>query len=255
MAILGMTKVLENPTTIDPNEVEKFTKMADDWWNPNGKFRPLHKFNPTRLKFIRENVLRHFNRDNAPLPFAGLKLLDIGCGGGLLSEPMARLGADVTAIDATLPNIKTAQAHLLKSDIQIDYRHTTAEELLKTHAGKFDIVLNMEVIEHVANPAMFLQSAIELLAPGGIMFIATINRTQKAKMLAVFAAEKILRWLPEGTHDFEKLVKPQEILDALSGFKNLNIIGPIGVSYNPLFDSWALGNDTSMNYMMVVEKA
>lgn len=250
-----MTDLIEKTTTIDPKEVEKFAKMADDWWNPNGKFRPLHKFNPTRIKFIKDNVLAHFNRQNNSMPFEGLKLLDIGCGGGLLSEPMARLGADVVAIDATLPNIKTAEARKAKTAIEIDYRHTTAEDLLKTHSEKFDIILNMEVIEHVANPALFLQSAIELLAPGGIMFIATINRTQKAKMLALFAAEKILRWLPEGTHDYDKLIKPQEILDALSCFENLKITGPIGVSYNLLLDTWALGNDTSMNYMMVVEKA
>lgn len=241
-------------TSIDLSEVEKFTKMAADWWNPNGKFRPLHKFNPTRLKFIRENVISHFNLANSAAPFAGLRLLDIGCGGGLLAEPMARMGANVTAIDATLPNIKTAQAHLAQSGIEIDYRHTTAEDLLLTHAEKFDIILNMEVIEHVANPREFLQSAYKLLAPNGIMFIATINRTQKAKLLALFAAETILRWLPAGTHDYDKLVKPHEIIDAVAQYKDLKITGPIGVSFNPISDMWSLSNDTSMNYMMVLEK-
>lgn len=240
--------------TIDDKEVAKFAAMADDWWNPNGKFRPLHKFNPTRIKFIRDNAMEHFGISDHHKPLKGLKLLDIGCGGGLLSEPMARLGAEVIAIDATEKNIKIASAHLAKTDVSIDYRHTSAEELLKTHAGAFDIVLNMEVIEHVNHPDEFLRTALKLMSPKGIMFIATINRTQKARALALFAAERILKWLPPGTHDFDKLIKPEEILAVLREDETLEINGPIGVSYNPLFDKWSLTEDVSMNYMMVASR-
>ncbi len=241
--------------TIDEKEVAKFAAMAEDWWNPNGKFRPLHKFNPTRLKFIREKSMAHFGIEEGQKPLKGLKLLDIGCGGGLLSVPMARMGANVTAIDATQKNIKTAQAHILNSDIQIDYRHTTAEELLKTHKGAFDIVLNMEVIEHVNQPQDFLRTAMELLSPKGIMFIATINRTLKARALALFAAENILKWLPPGTHDYDKLIKPEEILPILKEDKTFKIDGPIGVSYNPISDKFSLSNDVSMNYMIVATRS
>lgn len=241
--------------TIDEKEVAKFAAMAEDWWNPNGKFRPLHKFNPTRLKFIREKSMAHFGIEEGQKPLKGLKLLDIGCGGGLLSVPMARMGANVTAIDATQKNIKTAQAHILNSDIQIDYRHTTAEELLKTHKGAFDIVLNMEVIEHVNQPQDFLRTAMELLSPKGIMFIATINRTLKARALALFAAENILKWLPPGTHDYDKLIKPEEILPVLKEDKTFKIDGPIGVSYNPISDKFSLSNDVSMNYMIVATRS
>lgn len=241
--------------TIDEKEVAKFAAMAEDWWNPNGKFRPLHKFNPTRLKFIRENVIAHFGPQSTSKPFSGLNILDIGCGGGLLSEPMARLGANVIAIDATEKNIKTASAHILNSDISIDYRHTTAEDLVKTHKGYFDVVLNMEVIEHVNEPQEFLRTAMQLLSPKGIMFIATINRTQKAKMLALFAAERILKWLPPGTHDFDKLIKPEEILPILREDSTIEIDGPIGVSYNPLTDKFSLSNDISMNYMIVAKRS
>ena len=241
-------------SSIDQSEVEKFAAMAEDWWNPHGKFKPLHKFNPTRLAFIRDNVKTHFGISANDKPLNGLKLLDVGCGGGLLSEPMSRMGAEVTAIDATEKNIKIASAHRDKMGLKIDYRHTTAEDLLKTHAGKFDIVLNMEVIEHVANPKEFLQYSLRLLSPNGIMFVATINRTAKARALALFAAERILRWLPPGTHDYDKLVTPSEIKDALSIEPSLKIRGPIGVSYNPLFDKWSLSDDASMNYMFVVQR-
>jgi 2-polyprenyl-6-hydroxyphenyl methylase / 3-demethylubiquinone-9 3-methyltransferase len=245
---------MSNLNTIDEKEVAKFAAMAQDWWNPNGKFRPLHKFNPTRLKFIRDNAMAHFGINNVSKPLEGLKLLDIGCGGGLLSEPMARMGAQVTAIDATEKNIKTAQAHILNADITIDYRHTTAEELLKSHAGTFDIVLNMEVIEHVNHPQEFLRTAMQLLSPNGIMFVATINRTLKAKALALFAAENILRWLPPGTHDYDKLIKPEEILPILQEDKTATIEGPIGVSYNPITDKFSLSSDVSMNYMLVFRR-
>ncbi|MBN8649111.1 MAG: bifunctional 2-polyprenyl-6-hydroxyphenol methylase/3-demethylubiquinol 3-O-methyltransferase UbiG [Caulobacterales bacterium] len=245
---------MTNLNTIDEKEVAKFAAMADDWWNPNGKFRPLHKFNPTRLKFIRDNIIEHFKINNQTKPLEGLKLLDIGCGGGLLSEPMARLGAKVTGIDATEKNIKTASAHIINSDINIDYRHTSAEELLKTHNGAFDIVLNMEVIEHVNHPQDFLRTSMQLLSPNGIMFIATINRTFKARALALFAAENILKWLPPGTHDYDKLIKPQEIMPILKEDKSINIDGPIGVSYNPISDKFSLSEDISMNYMIVFKR-
>ncbi|MEK7660843.1 MAG: bifunctional 2-polyprenyl-6-hydroxyphenol methylase/3-demethylubiquinol 3-O-methyltransferase UbiG [Pseudomonadota bacterium] len=251
---MSISDELIETNSVDEREIAKFAAMAEEWWDPNGKFKPLHKFNPTRLKFIREHVIKHFGIAKTTKPFAGLKLIDIGCGGGLLSEPMARLGAQVTAIDAAEQNIKTAKAHMEKSGVLIDYRHAKVEDLIANHAGQFDVVLNMEVIEHVNNPQEFLKNALKLLAPKGIMFIATINRTQKARALALFAAETILRWLPEGTHDFEKLVKPEEILTVLRADASLSITGPIGVSYSPLSDKWSLSNDVSMNYMIVVEK-
>lgn len=241
--------------SVDEREIAKFAAMAEEWWDPNGKFKPLHKFNPTRLKFIRENVIEHFGITETAKPFAGLKLIDIGCGGGLLSEPMARLGAQVTAIDATEKNIKTAKAHMEKSGVSIEYKFAKVEDLITDHAGQFDVVLNMEVIEHVNDPQEFLRNGLKLLAPKGIMFIATINRTQKARALALFAAETILRWLPEGTHDYDKLVKPEEIISVLNEDKTLTHNGPIGVSYSPLSDKWSLSDDVSMNYMIVVQKS
>jgi 2-polyprenyl-6-hydroxyphenyl methylase/3-demethylubiquinone-9 3-methyltransferase len=244
----------EDATSIDEREIAKFAAMAEEWWNPHGKFKPLHKFNPTRLKFIRENVIGHFAKSNEQQPFAGLNLIDIGCGGGLLAEPMARLGAAVTAIDATEANIKTAKAHMAKSGVLIDYQFARVEDLLGKYSGQFDIVLNMEVIEHVNDPQEFLRNSLKLLSPGGIMFIATINRTLKARALALFAAETILRWLPEGTHNYEKLVKPEEILDILNQDKTITAGEPIGVSYNPLTDKWSLSDDVSMNYMIVARK-
>ncbi len=242
--------------SIDPAEVAKFAAMAEDWWNPYGKFRPLHKFNPTRLHFIRETAEAHFGlKPGIDLPLKGLKLLDIGCGGGLLSEPMTRLGAKVTGVDATEPNIKTAMTHAAQTGLEIDYRHGTAEGLLAAGEGPFDIVLNMEVVEHVADATAFLKNTSQLVAPGGLMFVATINRTPKALALAIIGAERILRWLPPGTHDYDKLVKPSEIQAALKTEAGLTLDQPIGVNYNPLMDRWSLGSDTSMNYMIVVRKA
>jgi 2-polyprenyl-6-hydroxyphenyl methylase / 3-demethylubiquinone-9 3-methyltransferase len=241
--------------SIDPAEVAKFAAMAADWWNPTGKFRPLHKFNPTRLSFIREKACAHFDRDPAErAPLKGLRVLDIGCGGGLLCEPMTRMGATVMGVDATEPNIKTAMTHAAEVGLEIDYRVGTAEALLASGEPLFDLVLNMEVVEHVADPATFLQTCAALVRPGGLMLVATINRTPKALALAIIGAERILRWLPPGTHDYDKLVKPDEIKAALGGDPALTLSNPIGVSYNPLLDSWSLSKDTAMNYMMVVEK-
>lgn len=242
--------------SIDPSEVAKFAAMAADWWDPRGKFRPLHKFNPTRLAFIRDRAAARFGRDAAArTPLSGLRLLDIGCGGGLLSEPMTRLGARVTGVDATEANVKTAKTHAEAAGLEIDYRAGTAEGLLAAGDGPYDIVLNMEVVEHVADAAAFLQTCARLVAPGGMMIVATINRTPKAAALALFAAERILRWLPPGTHDYDKLVRPDEIRAALGAEPGISLGDPIGVSYNPLTDGWSLGSDVSMNYMMVAERA
>lgn len=242
--------------SIDPAEVAKFAAMAQDWWNPTGKFRPLHRFNPTRLAFIRDRACAHFGLDPASAaPLRGLRLLDIGCGGGLLSEPVTRMGAAVTGVDATEANVKAALTHAREGGLEIDYRVGTAEGLLEAGEGPYDLILNMEVVEHVADPAAFLQTCAALLAPGGLMLVATINRTPKALALAIIAAERVLRWLPPGTHDYEKLVKPQEIRAALEGRPGLTLSAPIGVSYNPLADRWSLSSDASMNYMVVVTRA
>jgi 2-polyprenyl-6-hydroxyphenyl methylase / 3-demethylubiquinone-9 3-methyltransferase len=251
---IAMEQAPSSPS-IDPAEVAKFAAMAEDWWNPNGKFKPLHKFNPTRLTFIRDTVCERFGRTAADAqPLKGLKLLDIGCGGGLLSEPMTRMGAHVTGVDATAPNIKTAMVHAELMGLDIDYRHGTAEGLLAAGAGPYDIVLNMEVVEHVADAAAFLRSTARLVAPGGLMFIATINRTPRALAFAIIGAERILRWLPEGTHDYNKLVKPSEIVAALRGEAGLSLDEPVGVAYNPLMDRWSLGRDTGINYMVVARR-
>lgn len=248
-------RILGSPS-IDPAEVAKFAAMADAWWDPNGKFKPLHKFNPVRLDFIKREVCARFGRDpKAARPFEGLRFLDIGCGGGLLSEPMTRLGATVTGVDATEPNIKTAMVHAGQGGLAIDYRHGTAEGLLAAGEGPFDVVLNMEVVEHVADAAAFLQTCAALVAAGGMMFVATINRTPKALALAIIGAEYVLRWLPQGTHEYDKLVRPEEIRAALGGEDGLALSDPIGVSFNPLTDRWTLGRDAAVNYMMTVKRA
>lgn len=250
--------MLERPraASIDPAEVEKFARMAADWWNPDGKFKPLHKFNPVRLGFIRDTVCAALGRDpKAQQPFAGLRLLDIGCGGGLLCEPMTRLGAAVTGVDATEANIKTAMTHAAQSGLAIDYRVGTAEGLLEAGEPAFDVVLNMEVVEHVADPAAFLQNCAGLLAPGGVMIVATLNRTAKAFALAIVGAEYVLGWLPRGTHDWAKFVTPGEIRAALAADPALTVAGPIGVSFNPLLDRWSLGADAAVNYLMTARRA
>ncbi len=240
-------------STIDSSEVERFSRIAAEWWDPTGKFRPLHKFNPVRLTYIRDSVSAHFARDPAgPLPFKGLRILDIGCGGGLLCEPMARLGAEVVGADPSEVNIEVARLHAADSGLDIDYRAVTAEELAA--AGEtFDVILNMEVVEHVADVELFLTKCASMVRPGGLMFIATINRTLKALGLAIIGAEYILRWLPRGTHQFEKLVRPQEIETPLSAC-NMRIIDRCGVSYNPLADEWRRSRDMDVNYMLLAEK-
>ena len=236
--------------SVDPAEIAKFTAMAETWWDPTGKFAPLHKFNPVRLKFIRERAARRFARDGASLePFKGLTLLDIGCGGGLLSEPMARLGFSVTGIDPAEKNVKTAAAHAAETGLAIDYRAETAETL--EHDGEsFDAVLNMEVVEHVADPAAFLKTCAKLVKPGGIMFVATMNKTFKSLALAKFAAEYILGWVPRGTHDWNRFIPPAA-LDAMLEDGGLEVLKTQGVAFDPLTWDWRLTNDTDVNYMVV----
>ena len=241
-------------TTIDPAEVEKFSAIADEWWDPFGKFKPLHKFNPVRLAFIRDSICLHLGRDrHARKPLEGLRLLDIGCGGGLVAEPMRRLGAEVTAIDASERNIKTAMAHAEPLGLEIDYRATTVEALVASEEPLFDIVLNMEVVEHVADVEHFLESSASLVKPGGMMMLATLNRTVKAVALAKIGAEYILRWLPAGTHDPRKFVKPEEAKAALS-HAGLTVTAQTGVSYNPLMDIWRISDDTDINYMLTATR-
>lgn len=237
--------------SIDPDEVEKFSAMAADWWNPHGNFRPLHKFNPVRLGFLRDRVARHFGLDPARRrPLEGLSLIDVGCGGGLVAEPMARLGAQVTAVDASEANIKTALIHAREHGLDINYCVGTVEGMIAAGHGPYDIVLALEVVEHVADPRQFLIDAARLVRPGGLMVVATINRTAKAFALAIVGAEYVLRWLPRGTHDFAKLVRPGEVASALEA-AGLRTEPPQGVSYAPLTDSWRLSEDTKVNYMLV----
>jgi 2-polyprenyl-6-hydroxyphenyl methylase/3-demethylubiquinone-9 3-methyltransferase len=240
--------------SIDEAEVARFSAMAAEWWDPNGKFKPLHRFNPVRLEFIRDETALRFGRDIAARrPFEGLRLLDIGCGGGLLCEPMTRLGFAVTGVDASERNIGTARAHAAEQGLEIDYRASTAEALLEGGEAPFDVVLNMEVIEHVADPAQFLKDCVRLLAPGGVMILATLNRTPKAMALAVLGAEYILRWLPVGTHDWRKFLKPDEILDFLAD-EPVKVGGPFGVSYDPFTGRWSRSGDCEVNYMMTIDR-
>lgn len=237
-------------TTVDPEEIGKFTGMAEEWWDPAGKFRPLHKFNPVRLEFIRHTVCRHFSRNHQDRDcLKNLRLLDIGCGGGLVAEPMARAGADVVAIDPVENNIRTAMAHALPLELDIDYRATTVEALEAHKEPLFDVILNLEVVEHVACTATFLGTTARLLRPGGIMVVATINRTLKALLLAKIGAEYILRWLPAGTHDPRKFVKPDEIRTPLEQ-EGVSVSGMVGVSYSPFSDSWNISGDLAVNYML-----
>ena len=241
-------------SSIDPKEVEQFSRIAAEWWDPKGKFAPLHKFNPVRLSFIRDQVQERFGRDpKAIRPFEGLRLLDIGCGGGLLCEPMARLGFQVTGVDASERNIGTASAHAAEQGLSIDYRATTAEDLLAAGERPFDVILNMEVIEHVADPGAYLRDCTRLLAPGGLMIVATLNRTLKALALAKIGAEYVLRWVPAGTHDWNKFLKPEELRGFLVG-EPVVVHGPYGVAFNPLTDRWVRSADCDINYMVTVTR-
>jgi 2-polyprenyl-6-hydroxyphenyl methylase / 3-demethylubiquinone-9 3-methyltransferase len=241
--------------SIDPAEVAKFSAMAADWWNPHGKFKPLHRFNPVRLKFIRDTAERHFGLSKGlRTPLDGLRLLDIGCGGGLVSEPMCRLGAAVTGVDASEANIKTALTHATEQGLAIDYRAGTAEGLLAEGQAAFDIVLNLEVVEHVADPAQFLADTARLVKPGGLMIVATLNKTAKALATAVIGAEYILRWLPRGTHDWSKFLDPEDVRAPLIG-AGMDIVDTVGVVFQPISGQWKIAGDTSVNYMVVARRA
>jgi len=234
--------------SVDAAEVAKFSALAAEWWDPKGKFAPLHKFNPVRLDFIRREAAGHFGREGLR-PFTGLSLLDIGCGGGLLSEPMARLGFAVTGADASERNIGTARAHAGQSGLTIDYRTATAEELAAEGLA-FDVVLNMEVIEHVADVGAYLAACARLLKPGGITIVATLNKTLKALALAKIGAEYVLGWLPRGTHDWNRFMPPAELCAKLEE-SDLTILKKQGVSFDPLNWDWKLSADLDVNYMIV----
>ena len=240
-------------STVDDAEIAKFERLASEWWDPHGKFRPLHKFNPLRIGYIKDQLCLYFGRDaKSADALKGLRLLDIGCGGGLLSEPMTRLGADVTGVDPSPVNIEVAGLHARQSGLAIDYRAATAEHLAA--AGEsFDVVLNMEVVEHVADVDAFIGACAAMVKPGGLMVVATINRTLKALGLAIIGVEYILRWLPRGTHRFDKLVRPEELQSALEA-GGLQLIDETGVAYNPLTDRWSLSPDMDVNYMVLAER-
>ena len=239
--------------TVDPAEIERFSRIADEWWDPTGKFAPLHRLNPIRIGYIRDRVAAHWQRDalNGE-PLKGLSLLDIGCGGGLLSEPMTRLGASVTGVDASARNIATASVHAARQDLAIDYRQGTAEALAESGA-QFDVVLALEIVEHVADVDLFLRSCGRLVKPGGLLFLSTLNRTAKAWVLAIAGAEYVLGWLPRGTHRFDKFVTPPELEDAMSK-AGLRLVDERGVVYSLLSDNWQLSSDMDVNYMLTATK-
>jgi len=240
---------MSQTSTVDPAEVAKFEAMAAEWWNPHGKFKPLHMLNPCRLDYITTQIAAEFDRDlTAPQPFAGLRLLDIGCGGGLLAEPMARLGADVVGADAAARNIPVARLHAEQSGLAIDYRHTTAEDMAA--AGEtFDVVLNMEVVEHVADPLAYLTACQHLLRPGGLMICSTLNRNAKSYLMAIIGAEQVMRWLPKGTHEWKKFITPDELYDLIRR-AGLDPVDRKGMVFNPISWSWSLSSrDLSVNYV------
>ncbi|MDI1280519.1 bifunctional 2-polyprenyl-6-hydroxyphenol methylase/3-demethylubiquinol 3-O-methyltransferase UbiG [Brevundimonas sp.] len=240
--------------SIDPADVARFSAQAAEWWDARGPFAPLHKFNPARLKFVRDRAAERFGRDvKTRAPFAGLSLLDIGCGGGLIAEPMRRLGFAVTAVDASSENIGTARAHAAEQGLEIAYRAATVEQLEAEGAGPFDVVLTLEVIEHVADPEAFIRACSRRVKPGGLMIVATLNRTLKALALGKIAAEYVLGWVPPGTHDWQQFLKPDEIRRMLST-EPLAVSGPFGLAYDPLADRWSESDDTAINYMMVATR-
>jgi 2-polyprenyl-6-hydroxyphenyl methylase/3-demethylubiquinone-9 3-methyltransferase len=239
-------------STINKDEINKFSKIADEWWDINGKFKPLHLFNPMRIEYILDITLNYFKIDkNKKLPLKNLKILDIGCGGGLISEPMSRLGANVTGIDASNKNIQVAKLHAKKNNLNINYLNTVPENLKLQN--EFDIILNLEVVEHVENLDLYLSSCFGLLKKKGIMFTATINRTLTSYIKAIVGAEYILRWLPIGTHDWNKFIKPEELEKKLAEL-NFSITNLTGLSYNPIFQEWKRTKDMSVNYIIVGEK-
>ena len=247
-----MSELIASPS-VDQREIERFARMAEEWWDPDGKFRPLHQFNPVRLGFIRSVAAEHFGRDSRNLrPFAGVSLLDIGCGGGLLSEPMSRLGFQVTGVDASEKNIRAALTHARGQGLAIAYRTATAE-LLAHEGARFDVILNMEVVEHTADVQQFLSACSALLCPNGLIFVATLNRTLKSLLLAKIAAEYVLRWLPAGTHDWNRLITPAELRRALER-TGLVVMRVQGMSFDPIRWEWRLSRDTGVNYAVVARK-
>ena len=240
-------------STVNKDEIEKFSKLADEWWDINGKFKPLHMFNPVRIEYILDISTKHFKIDqNKISPLKNLKILDIGCGGGLISEPMTRLGADVTAIDASNKNINIAKAHAKKNNLNIKYLNDIPENLKLEN--KFDIILNLEVIEHVENLDLYLESCFNLLKPKGIMFTATLNRTMISYIKAIVGAEYILRWLPIGTHDWNKFIKPEELEKKIIDL-NFSTINSTGLNFNLFFQEWKRTKDVSVNYIIVGNKS
>ncbi len=239
-----------NNTTIDPQEVEKFSRIADEWWDPNGKFKPLHQINPTRILYIREHIEAHYNISDKSSPFKGLNVLDIGCGGGLVSVPFARLGANITGIDASEKNIKVAKIFANKLGLDINYLHSTVEAL---KSKPFDVILALEILEHIADIAVFFKSIEQLLKNDGLLIISTINRTVGSYLKAIIGAEYILRWLPIGTHDFGKFLKPSEINTHLS-CNNIKLLEMKGLSFSPINCQWNMSEDISVNYFMIAKK-
>ena len=243
-----------NPTTVDPAELERFARIADEWWNADGKFAPLHRLNPARIGFVRDRVAARFGRDPLrPAPLDGLRLLDIGCGGGLVCEPMRRLGATVTGIDAAERSIAAAREHAAQMELTIDYRVATAEGL-RDAGESFDVVLALEVVEHVADPALFLASCAALVRPGGVLFLSTLNRTAKAFALGIVGAEHVLGWLPRGTHDWRKFMRPSELARPLRA-AGLAIEAIAGLVYSPITGRWRIdARDLDVNYLLVATK-
>ena len=233
-------------TSVNKKEIDKFSKMADEWWDPEGKFKPLHKFNPTRIKYIKENIISNFKLKNKSKPLSGISILDIGCGGGLLSEPMSRMGANVTGIDASDKNIKIAKLHSKKNKLKINYLCSSPEKL--KIEKKFDVILNMEIVEHVEDIDFFLKSCSKLLKKNGLMFVATINKTLKSYVFAIVGAEYVLRWLPIGTHEWEKFVKPEDLKKILMKY-DLSQNKLEGMNFNIIKDEWTISRDLSVNYI------
>jgi len=238
--------------TINKEEVEKFSKIAEEWWNPNGKFKPLHKFNPIRIEYIKNNIIKDFNISSNHKPLKGISILDIGCGGGLLSEPLARLGAEVVGIDASKKNIDIAKHHLKKSNLKIEYYDRSPENF--NYEKKFDVILNMEIVEHVEDIPKFINQSTKFLKNNGLMFIATLNKTLKSYVFAIIGAEYILRWLPIGTHDWNKFVKPENLED-ICNKNSLKLKSIDGVKFNPILNKWKLSNDKSVNYITKYKKS
>ena len=232
--------------TINKEEIEKFSRIAEEWWDPEGKFKPLHKFNPIRISYIKDNIINSFKLKNKEKPLENIKILDIGCGGGLLSEPFKRFGAEIVGIDASLKNINVAKLHAKKNNLNIKYLCTSPENF-KTDK-KFDVILNMEIIEHVEDVDFFLKSCAKLLRKNGIMFVATLNKTLKSYLFAIIGAEYILRWLPIGTHEWEKFVKPNDLISILKKY-NFELNSLDGMKFNPIKDEWSLSADKSINYI------